>query len=71
MRQWPWITIILAIAVALNPVGLSFLNSAFFSNEQLSRSIAQPFVLMAIAILAALAMLEFWIKRRRRIAAGK
>ena len=66
MRQLPWITLIVALLVFLNPVGLSFLNSAFVSGEQLSRNIAQPFVFGAIVILMLLAALEWWIKRRWR-----
>ena len=70
MRQWPWITLLLAAAAALNPVGLSFIHSAFFSNEQLSRNIAQPFVLIALAIALACVLLEWWIRRivnKRRV----
>ena len=44
---------LLATVVALNPVGLEFLRSAFFAGEQLARNIAQPIVLTAMAILAS------------------
>jgi len=70
MRHWPWITLLLAAAAALNPVGLGFVHSAFLSNEQLSRNIAQPIVLTALAIALALVMLEWWIRRiinKRRV----
>jgi len=53
--------LLLAILV-LNPLGLDVINAAFFSNEQLSRSIWQPIALIAIAILLALLLLE-WLLR--------
>jgi hypothetical protein len=62
MRFVPWITLVLAAATALNPVGLDFLRSAFWSGEQLSRNIAQPVVFAAIAILVALALVEMLVR---------
>ena len=53
---------LLTAAVALNPVGLDFLRSAFFAGEQLARNIAQPIVLTAMAILALIGALE-WLVR--------
>ena len=62
---------LLAAAVAFNPVGLDFQHSAFFAGEQLARNIAQPIVLTAMAILALVVSLEclvrvFIINRRAR-----
>ena len=62
---------LLTAAVALNPIGLDFLRSAFLSGEQLARNIAQPIVLTAMAILALIGVLEwlvrtFMINRRAR-----
>ena len=62
---------LLTAAVALNPVGLDFLHSAFFAGEQLARNIAQPIVLTAMAILGLIGALEwlvraFIINRRAR-----
>ena len=62
---------LLATAVALNPVGLEFLRSAFLAGEQLARNIAQPIVLTAMAILGLIGVLEwlvrlFVFKRRAR-----
>jgi hypothetical protein len=69
MRRWPWITGVLALVAALNPVGLGFISSAFFSSEQLSRNIARPFVLIAAALILVLGALEWgvrtWLSRRR------
>jgi hypothetical protein len=53
---------LLAVAVALNPVGLEFLRSAFLAGEQLARNIAQPIVLTAMAILGLIGALE-WLVR--------
>ncbi|WP_430516793.1 hypothetical protein [Bradyrhizobium yuanmingense] len=57
--------------MALNPVGLDFLHSAFFAGEQLARNIAQPIVLTALAIIVLVVLLEwlvrsFLVKRRAR-----
>ena len=70
MRKWPWISLLLVAAVAISPVGQDFIYSAFFSGEQLSRNIAQPIVLIALAIALALVLLEWWIRRivnKRRV----
>ena len=53
---------LLTIALALNPIGLEFLHGAFFAGEQLTRNIAQPIVLTAIAILCLTVALE-WLVR--------
>ena len=62
---------LLTAVIALNPIGLDFLRSAFFAGEQLARNIAQPIVLTAMAILALIGTLEwlvraFIINRRTR-----
>ena len=62
---------LLTAAIALNPIGLYFLRSAFFAGEQLARNIAQPIVLTAMAILGLIGALEwliraFLINRRAR-----
>jgi hypothetical protein len=60
--RWPWISVLFTAAVALNPIGIDFLRSAFFDGEQLARNIAQPIVLTAMAILALIGALE-WLVR--------
>jgi hypothetical protein len=62
---------LLVAILVLNPLGLDVLNAAFFSNEQLSRSIWQPIALIVIAMLLALVLLEWFVrtlvlKRRAR-----
>jgi len=62
---------LLTAVIALNPVGLEFLRSAFLAGEQLARNIAQPIVLTAMAILGLIGALEwlvrvFIINRRAR-----
>ena len=69
--RWPWISLLLGAVVALNPIGLDLLYSAFFASEQLARNIAQPVVLIALAVMALATMLEwlvrsFLVKRRAR-----
>ncbi|MBX3524383.1 MAG: hypothetical protein KF807_14310 [Xanthobacteraceae bacterium] len=62
MRLVPWFVLILAAAVVLNPVGLGFIRSTFWSGEQLSRNIAQPFVFAGAGILALLAAIEILVR---------
>ena len=62
---------LLVAILVLNPLGLDVLNAAFFSNEQLSRSIWQPIALIVMAMLLALVLLEWFLrtlvlKRRAR-----
>ena len=69
--RWPWISLLLGAVVALNPIGLDFLHSAFFAGEQLARNIAQPIVLTALAVIVLVMVLEwlmrsFLVKRRAR-----
>lgn len=69
--RWPWISLLLGAFLALNPIGLDFLHSAFFAGEQLARNIAQPLVLTALAVMVLMVMLEwlmrsFLVKRRAR-----
>jgi hypothetical protein len=59
---WPWMSSLLFALAALNPIGLDFIRTALFSNEQLSRNIAGPIVLIVLAILCALALVEFVIR---------
>ena len=65
MRKWPWFTCVVAAVVALSPPGQDLLYLAFLSNERLSNNIAQPLVGMTVAILLAVAALEWWIRRRK------
>jgi hypothetical protein len=69
--SWPWISLLLAAIVALNPVGLDFLRSAFLASEALTRNIARPIVLAVAAIMVLAAVTEwlvraFAMKRRAR-----
>ena len=62
MRLVPWIAFIIAAVAIFNPVGLSFIRNAFWSGEQLSRNIAQPFVFGGMAILILFAVLEIAVR---------
>lgn len=59
---WPWISLLLIVFAVLNPIGLDFIRTALFSNEQLSRNIAGPIVLMALAAAGVLALIEFVVR---------
>lgn len=63
MHRWPWITVLMAVVLAVTPVGQNSIYLAFFSGEQLSRNIAQPIFLMALAIILLLVALEWWVRR--------
>jgi len=74
MRRWPWITLILAVLVAISPLGREVFEGAFVSGEQLSRSISQFMLAVGLAILVSLALLEWlakWLVTRRRAAKGR
>ena len=49
--RWPWITLLIAAAAVLNPVGLDIIHGAFFSGEQLSHNIWAPIAWIGMAIL--------------------
>jgi hypothetical protein len=67
----PWISLLLAAALLVSPVGYQLLRDAFFAGEQLTRSIVQPIVFTGFAIIAGVIALEwlvrlFILKRRAR-----
>lgn len=68
MRRIPWITLVIAAALALNPAGLEFLYGAFFSTEALTQKIAGPIVWSVIGILLLVAIAEIIVRyfRARR-----
>ena len=67
--RWPWMTMLLAAAAVLNPIGMDVIYGAFLTGEQLSRNIWQPIAWIAIAVLATLVLLEWTLRKlilRRR-----
>ncbi len=69
--RWPWISLLLAAILALNPLGLDVIHAAFFSDEALSRNIWGSIALSGMAIMALIVLLEwgtrmFIINRRAR-----
>lgn len=73
--SWPWITLSIAAVVALNPIGLEIIHSAFSASEQLARSLGQFLVYCVLGGLAALGAAEFAVRkylmsRQRRLASG-
>lgn len=63
MHRWPWITVLMAVVLAVTPVGQNSIYLAFFSGEQLSRNIARPIFFMALAAVLLLVVLEWWVRR--------
>ena len=59
--RWPWATGVLAVVLALNPLGIEILQFAF-SVDPLSRAIWRPIVLIAIALLVAIAIMEWQVR---------
>ena len=73
--SWPWISLLIAAAAALNPVGYDIIFNAYNSGEQLARSLGQFLVYCALGLFAALGLIEFGIRkylisRQRRSARG-
>jgi hypothetical protein len=62
---------LLAVTIALNPLGIDAIHAAFSANEALSRNIWGPIVLTGMAIMTLIVLLEwgtrkFIISRRAR-----
>ena len=74
MSRFPWITTVIGIVIALVPPGRDMIEGAFFSSEALTRNIARPLVMIGIGILAAIAVVEWYVRsflhRRRQPAAN-
>ena len=63
---------LLAAAIAFNPLGIDVIHAAFFSGEALSRGIWGPIALTCMAIMALIVLLEwrmrkYIINRRKRV----
>ena len=54
---------VLAVVMALSPLGIDVIHAAFFSGEALSRDIWRPIVLTGIAIAALIVLLEWGIRK--------
>ena len=59
---WPWITLAAGPIFAISPFGRLLIHSAFYSGEQLARSLSEFLLLMIGIIWAALVLLE-WLLR--------
>jgi hypothetical protein len=70
--KWPWITLVLALVLALFPPVNDIIHSAFFSGEQLARSIAQLVLMEFVGVVLVFALIEWgirWYAAHRRAAA--
>ena len=69
--RWPWATGVLAVLLALNPLGIDILDAAVFSGDPLSRAIWRPILLTGIVLLCGIAVIEWqvriFIQRRRAV----
>lgn len=67
--RWPWISLIVSALAAVSGVGREFVDAAFISSDPLGRNIAQPIVLIAMAVMLVAVLGEFmlrnWIRARR------
>jgi hypothetical protein len=59
---WPWITLAAGPVFVIWPPGQSLIHSAFYSGEQLARSLSQFLLLVIALIWAGLVLLE-WLVR--------
>jgi hypothetical protein len=69
MKHVPWITLIVAALFLISPFGQDLVRSAFFSGEQLARSLSQFLLMILASVTVALAAVEWGVKfylRRRR-----
>lgn len=63
--RWPWIATAVATIMIFSTAGLQVIHGTFFSGEQLTRNIAQFMLMIAAAVLAVIAVAEWWIRKRR------
>ena len=61
--SWPWVSLVIAVAVTASPWGTAFLSNALFSGEALSRDIARPIVFGAAAVMLLAVLGEFALRR--------
>ena len=62
--RWPWVSILLAVLVAVSPLGQDVIHDGFFSGEALSRNIAQPLFFMGLGFFVLIGAAE-WLVRLR------
>ena len=60
--RWPWIALAVGPVLIISLAGQSLIYSAFYSGEQLARSLSQFLLLMIGLVWAGLVLLE-WLLR--------
>jgi hypothetical protein len=60
--RWPWITLMVGPLFLISQAGGSLVHSAFYSDEQLARSLSQFLLMMIGLIWIGLVLLE-WLLR--------
>jgi hypothetical protein len=69
MNRWPWITPLFSAVLGLSPYGQDLVHGAFFSGEQLARSLNQLLLYIFAGIMLAAVALEWllrWLLLKRR-----
>jgi hypothetical protein len=72
MRRWPWVTIVTALIVILNPIGLEIVSAAI---EQSSTDWLRAFwlhvTIAGASILLVLGFIEIWLRSGSKRVAPK
>jgi hypothetical protein len=69
--RWPIFAIVLTVIAALSPTGLETIHQAFYSNEQLSRTLTKIVLAGAAGIALGIGVIEWgvrWYAARKRTA---
>jgi hypothetical protein len=60
--HWPWISMLLAGLLAVNPVSIGIISIELFSDEGFSLNSWGPIVLAGVAVVALIVLLEWRIR---------
>jgi hypothetical protein len=60
--HWPWISMLLAGLLAVNPVSIGIISIELFSDEPFSLGVWGPIALIGIAVMALIVLLEWRIR---------
>lgn len=60
--SWPWIAVLLAVVLALNPIGIAVI-SATTSGEQLAQQIGMLLFAVGVGGIALFALIEFGVRK--------
>lgn len=71
IARWPWITVVLGLALMVSPAGQEVLLGAFFSGEQLTQHLSLFLLSVLASIVTGAALLEWlarflWLRHRAK-----